>query len=208
MTSLLCGASNSPRGSFRLLDAFLAPLPLCLPDLPNERLGRISLHCGTPDHPCAVESWSSSARNWARARHPHSEENQTRPHAVVMAGGKCFSKFWTHSAHDIGARRGTMQLGNCRPTEFSATRHCAPLLLLQLGLHEFNLTHKSTQDHQTLFTSRQTGVSSPHNNKEDTTARAAAQANITPRRMCQTCSARFLTRGRSPRARHFLNKED
>ena len=30
-------------------------------------------------------------------------------------------------------------------------------LLLQLGLHEFNLTHRSTQDHQTLFTSRQVG---------------------------------------------------
>ena len=61
-------ASSFPRGSLRLLDAFLAPLPRCLPNWPNERLGRVSLHCGAPHHPCPMEGWSSSARSWARAR--------------------------------------------------------------------------------------------------------------------------------------------
>ena len=58
-----------------------------------------------------------------------------------------------------------MSLGDFRPTEFSSTRRLCSTVFSNWAFtnYEFNLTHRSTQDHQTLFTSRQSGVSSPHN---------------------------------------------
>ena len=53
-----------------------------------------------------------------------------------------------------------MPLGDFRPTEFSATRHCAPLPSSPTGPSRIQ---PDPQEHQTLFTSRQAGVSSPHN---------------------------------------------
>ena len=63
-------------------------------------------------------------------------------------------KFWTQNAHhEIGARRGSeTEQQPCRLETFDqrnslqqdAVLHC---LLLQLGIHGFNLTHRSTQDH-------------------------------------------------------------
>ena len=123
------------RSDFR--DAFLAPQPRCLPNWPNEPLGRVSKQCGGPNHPCAVES----------------------AHAVVMALGECLPQFWSHGAHDeIGARRGAeTEQQSSRLKIFdqrdSLQQHARARLFSSptRTSHEFNLTNRKTQHDQTLF---------------------------------------------------------
>ena len=104
-----------------------------------------------------------SRQMWATAL---STAKPRRPDTPVVATLSSWpvakaSPIWTHSVQDeIGARRGARDF---RPTEFSATRRYAPLSSSPTGPSRIQPDPQEHPKSPDLLTSRQAGVSSPHN---------------------------------------------